>query len=138
MAIDTSALPFSKTAPDADHQADRRILKTGAAFRNAVWYRDGGRDRMTGAPLTKDAEDPRRRGEVAHLQPRGSHPERKYDVTNGILLSASAHFLSDGRGNNRLKLTDPETGLPAIDASKKIRFTLYERDGTTVRFTRIG
>lgn len=138
MAIDTSALPFAKTAPDADHQKARNVLRTGASFRAAVWMRDAGLDRVTGQPLTKDAEDWTRRGEVCHLQGRGPHPNLKYNAENGILMSAFHHWLSDGRGGKLLKLTDPETGLPAIDARKKIRFTLYERDGTTVRFTRIG
>jgi hypothetical protein len=64
-------------------------------------------------------------------------PEWKLDELRAILMSASNHALSDARGGYRLKLTDPETGEPATDASKPIRFVCSDQKGN-VQWMRIG
>ena len=56
-------------------------------------------------------------------------PEWKTDPDRAVLLSRMNHIRSDGRGGYLLKLTDPDTGEPATDASRPIRFTAYTKDG---------
>jgi 5-methylcytosine-specific restriction endonuclease McrA len=108
------------------------------AMRDQVWERDKGRCRACGAVLSRDIDAPAaRRGEVAHLRPRNVMPEWKLDELRAILMSASHHALSDARGGYRLKLTDPETGEPATDASKPIRFVCSDLKGN-IQWTRVG
>ena len=76
-------------------------------------------------------------GEVAHLYGRNVRPEWATDPDRALLLSRTMHILSDGRGGYLLKMTDSETGERADDASKPIRFTLYDRAGW-ILWTRIS
>lgn len=120
-----------------DHQPKHAGRLTPSQFRSAVWRRDKGRDRATGMVLSKEHANPKRRGQVCHFRGRRVMPEWKTDPDRAILLSDESHRLSDARGWNLLKLTDPETGEPADDGTKKIRFTLYDRAGT-LQWTRIS
>lgn len=61
------------------------------AFRQAVWQRDGGRCRHCGRLVRRTLELVPDRGEVHHRQTRGAHPDRRYDVANGVLLCAVCH-----------------------------------------------
>ena len=128
--MDTSQLAhpkqkgLSKKAKRSREHSLRKLL------RDHIWERDGGRSRASGQTLWRDHCLHDCRGEVAHIQSRGSEPSRKMDPTNCLLLSAYEHVLSDGRGGYRLKLTDPLTGEPALDATKPIKFTLYRKDGS--------
>ena len=102
---------------------------TPARFREAVWARDAGRDRATGDLLDKLGLDWTRMGEVCHLFGRNVRPEWATDPDRAVLLSCANHILSDGRGGYRLRMCDPVTGARADDASKPIRFTLYDKEG---------
>lgn len=105
-------------------------------FREMVWTRDGGRDRATGQLLVLGSPIHVLRGEVHHLMGRNVRPEWELEPTRAVLLSAFNHELADGRGGYRLKATDPETGEKATDASKPIRWTLYDKQGN-VEWSRI-
>lgn len=71
-------------AKDEQRQTKRQ---QGDAFRKAVWNRDHGRCRATGATLLKSGTtDWQKLGEVDHSIPRSLAPERVYDVENGLLL----------------------------------------------------
>lgn len=71
--------------------AMRADEKATAAFRAAVWKRDGGRCRVCGVQVKKTlALDPKR-GEVHHRMPRSTKPERRYDVANGLLVCLQCH-----------------------------------------------
>ena len=101
-------------------------------FRLAVWENERGRDRATGQILYKSHPNVHRRGQVCHLKGRRVRPDWKTDPNRAVLLSDFHHQLSDHRGGNLLKLTEPETGEPATDARLPIRCTLYRRDGSVV------
>ncbi len=116
------------TGPTKRQKRSKKKSKADA-FRLAVWTRDQGMDRATGQPLFQTAPHMTSRGNCCHLESKGSTPERKYDVANAVLMSELNHILSDHRGGRLLRLTDPETGEPATDASKLIKFTMYTTAG---------
>lgn len=61
------------------------------AFKAAVWARDKGFCQCCGVKCLKTiAADPKR-GEVHHLKPRSTSPEKRYDVDNGQLLCLICH-----------------------------------------------
>ena len=130
--IDTAGLAFPKLVrpTKAQHKYQRQLRE--GKFRAAVWLRDHSCDRATGRPLFHVAQSDEDLGEVCHLRGRRVAPELALNPRNAVLLSAAHHRLSDGRGNNRLKLTDPQTGLRAADAFKPITFTLYDKSGNVV------
>jgi hypothetical protein len=110
-----------------------RRLSAERHFRSLVWSLGGGVDRFTGQLLFIAHADPNKRGQVCHLKGRRVMPEWRLDPNRAVLLSDANHQLSDARGNHRLKLTDPETGEPATDARKPIKFTLRDKDGFVIR-----
>ena len=132
--MNTAGLLSPKTQTSRRKHVDRL---TPEAFRRQVWIRDRGRDRVTGQILERVHVDPARRGQVAHLKGRRVRPEWLTDPDRAVLLSDSHHILSDARGNNRLKMTDPQTGEPATDGTKPIRFTLYDKEGR-IQWTTVG
>ncbi len=119
-------LAFPKRTTNNGKHAERLTEKQ---FRDAVWIRDEGKDRATGLPLVRGAATWDTEGQVCHLKARRVMPEWARDPDRAILLSARNHMFSDARGQCRLKLTDPETGEPATDARKPIRFTMYDKEG---------
>ena len=136
MPINTSALAHPKD-PDARRQQRSARKAKADAFRVAVWTRDLAQCRATGVELFQSHVSPTQRGNCCHLQSKGAHPERKYDVTNAVLMSEWAHIQSYARGGRVLRLTDPFDGTPATDASRPIRFTLYNKAGAVV-WTRVS
>ena len=130
--IDTSRFAHPKRTTPSKEDRKRERDARDRRFREAVWARDGAKDRATGAVLERSHEDWDRRGQVAHLLSRRAHPEVRCNTSNGVLLSDHMHQLSDHRGGRLLRLTDPETGDLATDANKPIRFTLYDRAGRVV------
>lgn len=64
-------------------------------FRKGVWLRDEGRSRASRKPLARSGTDFHKVGQVHHVVPRSLAPERVYDITNGILLSAHEHALAE-------------------------------------------
>jgi len=116
----------------ARRQKRARRLSAERHFRTQVWSLGGGLDRFTGQLLFIAHADPNKRGQVCHLKGRRVMPEWRLDPHRAILLSDTHHQLSDSRGNNRLKITDPETGEPASDARKPIKFTLLDKDGFVI------
>ncbi len=128
--MDTQALAFPKRISSLGKHSERL---TTAQFRSAVWLRDQGRDRATGALVGKGSDRWQRNGEVAHLKCRRVMPEWKTDPDRAVLLSGLSHWQSDHRGGRLLKIVDAETGEPATDARRKLRFTLYAKDGSVVR-----
>jgi hypothetical protein len=134
MSIDYAGFALPKQSSSLSKHSD---ALTPAEFRKRVWVRDAGRDRCTGEPLSNTADSWDTLGDVCHLKGRRVMPEWVTDPARAILLSRTNHILSDHRGGYRLKLTDPETGEPATDATKKIKFTLYASDQKTVLWTRI-
>ena len=130
--------PLPKVTGRSTRQRKLDRDKEAAVFRDAVWIRDGGRNRVTGLPLERGtAYRSNLRGEVCHLKGRRVMPEWKTDPKRAILMSGYHHALSDHRGGCLLKLTDPITEEPAINGDKPIRFTLYHRDGS-VKWTTVG
>ena len=121
----------------SSHRHKHADRLTPERFREAVWILDGGKDRATGQVLERVSDDWDRRGEVAHLKPRRVEPSWATDPKRAILLSMKNHMLSDARGNGRLKILDAETGEPATDASRPIRFTLYDKHGG-ILWTRVS
>ncbi len=79
---------------EAKHQAKDAIED---AFRRAVWARDKGRSRASGAGLMRSTVDWKRRGEVHHVLKRSTNPEGRFDVSRGILLSKTEHTLAETR-----------------------------------------
>ena len=113
--------------PSAERKRMRERLDR--SFRDLVWFRDRHRDRATGQLLYREHADWNFRGNVCHLRSKGAHHDLRQWTSNGVLLSDYNHQLSDGRGGRLLRLTDPDTGEPATDADKPIRFTLYDKVG---------
>ena len=120
--IDTSALAFPKVTTPTKAEKRREKDRLERAFRKAVWKRDKGRDRATGHLLQRTHESPFLRGEVHHIQSKGAHPELRYTVSNGILLSAENHRLAEGRGGGLLL-------IHGIDANARLQFTRLETSG---------
>lgn len=124
------ATPKSQLVPHVVAKDAQRKEKqaNGKTFREAVWRRDKGICRATRVPLSKSGSDPHRVGEVDHVLNRSTHPDRVYDVSNGILISK---YL------NRLKKQAcpraPEHFLFAItgpdDRGEPQRFTWRDLDG---------
>ena len=136
MSRDTSALAHPKH-PHAQRQKKAKDQAARKVFRDQVWQRDGGRSRVNGEILFRSHGCKVYRGNVCHLQSRGAHPERALDPTNAILMSEYHHIMSDARGGRVLRLTDAETSEPATDATRPIRFTLYDKAGAVV-WTRVS
>jgi hypothetical protein len=88
------AKPARGTSTRARATRYRSGLKT---FRDAVWTRDKHCSRASGRHLTRGSSDPQRGGQAAHLGARSSHPDRRFDPDNGILLSIEEHRDSDPR-----------------------------------------
>lgn len=129
MPMDTRQLPYSKQTISGEKHPDRLSAE---AFRSAVWVRDQGKDRATGAPLVKWDPHWDKQGQVCHLRSRGAYPDLAVDPDNAVLLSGRMHWLSDGRGGKRLRMTDPKSGEPATDGSKPIRFILTDKVGAVI------
>lgn len=128
--MDTSHLAFPKASASHDRQQRQQArIQSRKALRDHIWRVDGGRCRASGKQLFRDHLHIDHRGEVCHVQSRGAHPERALDPANCILMSALMHILSDGRGGYRLKLFDLQTGEPATDASRPIRFVMHDSAG---------
>ena len=91
--MDTSGLAFPKPrARVLDRAAYKLALNArGRAFRAAVWLRDGGRCRACNRLVRKTMALVPERGEIHHVQTRGAHPDKRYDVGNGLLLCCSCH-----------------------------------------------
>lgn len=102
---------------------------TPEKFRHQIWLRDGARCRATGEPVSNMDDCWQRLGNVCHLRSRGAYPELATDPENAVLMSGLMHWYSDSRGNNRLKLSDPDTGEPATNGARPIRFTMHDLSG---------
>jgi len=100
----------------------RKTLNRENTLRALIWKRDGGHCRASGQWLDKHADDWHHRGECAHILSRSTHPEKKYDPSNVILISARNHWLSDARGGKRLKIIGE-------DANGPITFRMTDKDG---------
>lgn len=132
------ATPKSQITPHVIAKEEKRQKKKANAdtFRKAVWARDKGICRATRVALSKSGSDPHRVGEVDHVLNRSTHPDRIYDVSNGILISrflnhkkkqacprAPEHFL--------FEITGPD------DRGERQTFTWRDLDGKVAK-TRIG
>lgn len=92
-----------------------------AFFREVIWARDQGRDRLTGKPLERDSEDFDKRGDVCHIKPKGAYPELRHETWNAVLLSRRNHIASDARGWYLLKIEG--------NADTELIFRKYDHDG---------
>jgi hypothetical protein len=106
------------------------------AFRKAVWARDKSRSRASKKPLVKATTDWSKLGEVHHVLARSTHPDRIYDVSNGILLSKEEHALAEtmcpnAAGKYLLEINGPE------DRGEKQTFIWRDVHGKELR-RRIG
>ena len=119
LAFPKFTLPPGLGTPEVDYKT----------FVQKVWERDQDRNRANGEPLSKHDDRLRHLGNVCHLVTKGAHPELRLLVANGILLSAEYHWLSDHRGNYRLRLLDPQTSEPATNANQPILFVMRDRLG---------
>lgn len=102
-----------------------------ARCRAAVWKRDQGRSRASGAVVVKGHEQETQRGEVAHLEKRSTSPAKKWDPANCVLLTAEEHRLSDPRTAGGKVLLE----IRGKNARKVLIFTRRNPDGT-VAWTR--
>ena len=91
------ATPKHEMKPAAVTKAEKRQSKEdkAEAFRNDVWLRDKSRCRATGVKLQRakrlgatSEADLKKLGDVDHAYPRSTHPDRIYDVSNGLLLQS--------------------------------------------------
>lgn len=79
-----------------EREAKRKTKKQlEAEFRAAVWARDEGKSRASGRPLKKSAVSAKDVGEVHHVLARSTDPDKRLDVSNGILLSREEHMLAE-------------------------------------------
>src|SRR5437762_902127 len=86
-------------------------------FLAAVWTRDRGRCRASGAILRRSHVDNRIRGEVHHLKSRSTNPALRYDVRNGVLLSAEMHALAEA--------WPPRLEIRGTNADHQLTFILH-------------
>lgn len=98
--------------------------------RKAVWKRDGRTSRASGHPLVEGHVDPDKRGEVAHLTARSTHPAEKHKPYRCVLLSATEHQLSDARtaGAKGQALLE----IQGTDGRKRLTFIRRDRTGTVL------
>lgn len=89
--------PQPKSLPTPLRKAAQQQTKAAAdrAFRAGVWTRDQGRSRASGKPLSKSGTNWRTVGEVHHVFARSTDPDKRLDVSNGILLSKEEHALAE-------------------------------------------
>lgn len=95
-----AGLPFHPQPKPAPTSRTKRTAKQYDELRDLVWIADESRSRASGRALTRGSDDPRRGGQVAHLKARGSHPERRFSLSNVCLLSIEEHAWSDARTAN--------------------------------------
>jgi hypothetical protein len=105
-------------------------------FREGVWTRDKKRSRASRKPLGHSGTDWSKVGEVHHVLARSTHPDRIYDVSNGILLSKEEHALAEAMcpnaaGKYLLEINGPE------DRGEKQTFIWRDVHGKELR-RRIG
>jgi hypothetical protein len=105
-------------------------------FREGVWTRDKKRSRASKKPLGKSGTDWSKVGEVHHVLARSTHPDRIYDVSNGILLSKEEHALAETMCPNAAGLYLLEINGPA-DRGEKQTFIWRDVMGKELR-RRIG
>lgn len=129
----------AKGMPHQLVKKEKKVLKAALekAFREGVWARDRGRSRASGKPLAKSGVDYDRVGEIHHMLKRSTDPDRIYDVSNGILLSATEHKLAETACPN-----DPAHCLLDIDGPEDRAlpqvFTFRDVNGQPTRKPRIG
>lgn len=100
--IQRTRRPNQKPLPSVVTRAQRKAEKKSREddFRDEIWRLDGRKSRASGKPMLHGGTDPTRRGQVAHIKPKGAYPELAFDVKNAILLSDEEHRLSDPRTAN--------------------------------------
>jgi hypothetical protein len=102
-------------------------------WRDAIWDRDGGRSRASGAVLERQSIDDKRRGECAHLIARSVDPAHKLEPWAGVLLSAEEHRLSDprtaGAVGKRLLLIEPADPGGELRGDRELTFIRVDRHG---------
>ncbi len=88
---------LKKPEPRVIAKAEKKQTKdkAEAAFRLAVWERDRGQSRASGKPLGRSGTASDRIGEVHHVLARSTDPDKRLDVSNGILLSRAEHQLAE-------------------------------------------
>lgn len=123
-----------KGVPAVVERAEKRKTKAQQEkeFRDAVWARDHSRSRASGKPLSRSGTDPRRVGEVHHVLKRSTHPEKRLDPSNGILLSREEHMLAEATCPN-----DPQHAFLEIvgpeDLSQPQLFVWRDVQGKVIR-----
>jgi hypothetical protein len=138
MRAKPSATPKGQIVPRVIEKAEKKKSKERqhAEFRAAVWARDKSRSRFSRKPLGKSGTDYDKVGEVHHVLARSTHPDKVYDVSNGILLSKSEHALAETRCPQM-----PEFALLSIegpaDRGEPQTFTLRDLTGKILK-TRVG
>lgn len=122
------AVPKPSAAAREDAKAKSKRSDRGKLSRWAVKVkdRDGWIDRYDGQPVMRSAEFHPRRGEAHHIAPKGNLAVR-YDVRNGICLSADVHAQVEA---NRLTIVGTEfftvDGKRYIDATHRVIFRRTE------------
>lgn len=85
--------PCPKPAPRVKDRIASRASRErkAAAFRSAVWQRDGGQCRICGRKVTRTLTLCAEQGHVHHLRGRNVAPEDRYDPKKALLLCAVCH-----------------------------------------------
>lgn len=100
--------------------------KAEAAWKRAVWKRDGGHCRWCRREVRKCLDLVPDRGEVHHVSGRVVR-EIRWDVRNGLLLCASDHERITGKVAEKHLIESKHTfvsdGIAYINADKPVKFT---------------
>lgn len=112
-------------------------LQNEKTFRAAVWKRDKGKCRATGVKLVKSGTvDPHALGEVDHTLLRSTHPDKVYDVANGVLIQKFLNRLRKRSCSRAPQFKYFDYDGPA-DRGLPQTFVWRDADGTITK-TRIG
>ena len=130
--IDVNTLPRCAKPKGADPSRlqvkaakEKNEDKEEAAWKKAVWKRDGGKCRWCGRKVIQCLDLVPERGEVHHVSGRVVRAIR-YDRRNGMLLDAACHERLTGKVAEKFQIHSKHTftidGIAYINADKPVRY----------------
>lgn len=114
-----------------DRKAEREAKEQ--ALIDACWLRDNGKSRASGRKLSWNAKGWDQRGQVHHGDKRSTTPERKYDLSNVILLSKTEHALAHARCPHATELLFMLEIVGPEDLALPQTFIWRDKDGKELR-----